>query len=129
MTLTQTRLKSRSPQEVWAHHGQALAAKDVDEFIKDFADDCLFINNPEGGHANGVYRGPEGVRRWCEQFFTLFESITDFKTTPPPIIDNVALVRWEIEGAKTTVRGGVDTFVFKDGQFQIITVLYDVRSL
>ena len=30
---------TRTPQEVFAHHGQAFAAEDLDEIVADFADD------------------------------------------------------------------------------------------
>lgn len=46
----------RTPQEVFAHHGQALAAGDLDEIVADYADDS-FVITPAG-----IARGKEGIR-------------------------------------------------------------------
>lgn len=47
----------RTPQEVFAHHGQALAAGDLDEIVADYADDS-FVITPAG-----IARGKEGIRQ------------------------------------------------------------------
>ncbi len=47
---------TRTPQEVFAHHGPALAAEDIDEIAADFADDAVVITPA------GVNRGKDGVR-------------------------------------------------------------------
>lgn len=116
----------RTVQEVWHHHDVALAARNIDDFILDFSDDCLFINNPKGGHACGIFRGPQGVAKWCKEFFALFGEITDFSTDGPFIEENVVLIEWAIESKTHSVKGGVDTFVIENGQFSIVTVVYDV---
>jgi len=121
---TAVNFKNRTMPEVWQHHGQALATRDIDAFVKDFADDCLFVNNPQGGHASGTYRGPEGVAQWCEAFFQLFEDISDFSPAENFTIDNTFVVLWEIHSETYDVTGGVDTFVVEDGQFKIVTVVY-----
>lgn len=45
----------RTPQEVFAHHGQALAAGDLDEIVADYADDS-FVITPAG-----IARGKEDI--------------------------------------------------------------------
>jgi ketosteroid isomerase-like protein len=47
---------ARSPQEVFAHHAQALGAGDLDAIVADYADDAVFIS------PTGVLRGPDGIR-------------------------------------------------------------------
>lgn len=116
----------RTMQEIWEHHGQALAARDIDEFIKDFADDCLFVNNPQGGHASGTFRGPQGVAEWCKEFFQLFEDISEFTPAETYTNDNTFLVLWEIHSKTHHAINGVDTFVVENGQFKIVTVVYYV---
>ncbi len=118
----------RTMEEIWQHHGGALAARDIDEFVKDFADDCLFINNPQGGHASGVFRGPEGVREWAEQFNELFQEITDFKYAETFTNENTFVVLWDIHSATHHATSGVDTFVVEDGKFKIVTVVYKVSE-
>lgn len=114
----------RTPEAAWQHHVMAVVAKDIDAFVQDFTEDCLVINNPKGGHASGVYRKHEGVRKWCEQFFTLFGAATEIGANPPFMIDNVVFAQWEIHGRSYDVSNGVDTFVIKDGLFQLVTCLY-----
>ena len=48
---------TRTPQEVFAHHGQALAAGDLDEIVADYADDSVVITPA------GVARGKDGIRK------------------------------------------------------------------
>jgi hypothetical protein len=129
---TDAELTSRTIHEVWAHHNQALAAKDIDEFIRDFSADCVFINNPQGGHASGTFIGPDGVRAWCHDFFALFGPVTDFSTQGGYIEEDaqgggVVMISWTISNDRYRIGCGVDTFIVQDGQFHIVTVVYDVQ--
>ncbi|MDT5110581.1 MAG: hypothetical protein QOE20_2471 [Mycobacterium sp.] len=47
---------TRTPEEVFAHHVEALGAGDLDEIVADYSDDAVFITS------RGVLRGKEGVR-------------------------------------------------------------------
>src|ERR1700758_1449837 len=47
---------TRTPEEVFAHHGKALAAGDLDEIVVDYADDSVLITPA------GVARGKDGIR-------------------------------------------------------------------
>ncbi|MDT5219597.1 MAG: hypothetical protein QOF15_1702, partial [Mycobacterium sp.] len=48
---------TRTPQEVFAHHGQALAAGDLDAIVADYADDSVVITSA------GVARGKDEIRQ------------------------------------------------------------------
>jgi hypothetical protein len=126
---------SRSCQEMWAHHNKSLAARDISEFIKDFSKDCVFINNPLGGHAQGTYTGPSGVKEWCKKFFDLFDVITEFSVplgahlSHPELPDGMVMISWEIKNDRYRVSGGVDTFVITNGLFTAVTVVYDAQYL
>jgi ketosteroid isomerase-like protein len=48
---------TRSPQEVFGHHAQALGAEDLDEIVADYSDDAVFISPA------GVQRGRDGIRQ------------------------------------------------------------------
>ena len=48
---------TRTPQEVFAHHGKALAAGDLDEIVADYADDSVVISPA------GVAHGKDGIRK------------------------------------------------------------------
>ena len=42
---------TRTPEEVFAHHAQALGAGDLDEIVADYADNAVLISPP------GIKRG------------------------------------------------------------------------
>jgi hypothetical protein len=48
---------TRSPQEVFDHHAEALGAEDLDEIVADYSDDAIFITPA------GVLRGKDGIRQ------------------------------------------------------------------
>lgn len=110
---------TRTPQEVFAHHGQALGAENLDQIVADFADDAVVIT-PAGAN-----RGKDGVR---EAFTRLFADLPnaawDVKTQ---IYEgNVLLLEWAADAAKSRA-DGVDTFVFRDGLIQAQTVQYTLE--
>ena len=99
---------TRTPEEVFAHHAQALGAGDLDEIVADYADDAVFITS------RGVMRGKEGVRAG----FTLL--LSDLPNASwalkTQIFDgDVLFLEWAADSAATHAEDGVDTFVFRDG--------------
>jgi ketosteroid isomerase-like protein len=108
---------TRTPQEVFAHHGKALAAGDLDEIVADYADDSVVIT------AAGVLRGKEDIRK---VFVKLIEDLPnaawDLKSQ---IFDgDVLFLEWAADSAVNRVDDGVDTFVFRDGMIRAQTVRY-----
>lgn len=106
---------TRTPQEVFAHHGKALAAGDLDEIVADYADDAVVITSA------GVARGKQGVR---EAFAKLLDELPDaawdLKTQ---IFDgDVLFLEWAADSAANRVEDGVDTFVFRDGMIRAQTL-------
>jgi ketosteroid isomerase-like protein len=66
---------TRAPQEVFAHHGKALAAGDLDEIVADYADDSVVITSA------GVARGKDGVRKvFVKLLDDLPNAVWDLKT-------------------------------------------------
>ena len=47
---------TRTPQEVFQHHGETLVAGDLDGIVSDYSDDAIIITPA------GVLRGKDGVR-------------------------------------------------------------------
>ena len=110
---------TRTPEEVFAHHGQALGAGDLDEIAADYADDVVIITPA------GVQRGKDGVR---QTFIRLLADVPnaawDLKTL---IYENdVLFLEWAAAAAQTRVEDGIDTFVFRDGLIRVQTVRYTV---
>lgn len=108
---------ARTPQEIFAHHAQALGAEDLDAIVSDYADDALFIT------PDGVRRGQDGVR---EGFVKLIGDVPGAKWELPTELfaDDVMLLEWKAESEKAKVEDGIDTFVFRDGLIRVQTVRY-----
>ena len=111
---------TRSPQEVFAHHGQALGAGDLDEIVADYADDA-FVITPAG-----VKRGKDGVR---EAFTRLLADLPnaawDLKTQIYE--DDVLFLEWAADAAESRADDGIDTFVFRDGLIRVQTIRYTLQ--
>ena len=107
---------TRTPEEVFQHHAQALGAGDLDEIVADYADDAFLIT------PSGVHRGKEGVRAAFVQLSDVPEAAWDLKTQ---IYEgDVLFLEWAADAAVTRVDDGIDTFVFRDGLIRVQTVRY-----
>lgn len=111
---------TRTPQEVFAHHGPALAAADVEEVATDFADDAVVVTPA------GVNRGPDGVRAAFRQLFAdLPDAVWEVKNEIWE--DGVLILEWAANAAQSRADDGVDTFVFRNGQILVQTVQYTLQ--
>jgi len=110
---------SRTPQEVFQHHAEALGAGNLDEIVADYTDDAVFITPA------GVQRGHDGVR---EAFTQLLADVPDAEWELKTLIyeDDVLFLEWAATSAATKVEDGIDTFVFRDGLIRLQTVRYTV---
>ncbi len=111
---------TRTPQEVLAHHSQALGAADLDEIVADFADDAVVITPA------GVKRGKQGVR---EAFTELLAELPDAAWDVKRHVDadGVVLLAWTAETAGSRADDGVDTLVVQDGMIRVQTVNYTLQ--
>jgi hypothetical protein len=108
---------ARTPQQIFEHHGEVLVAGDIDGIVSDYADDAVFIT-PEG-----VLRGKEGVRQGFEKLLADLPA-ADWQLPTTLFEDDVLLLEWKAESAKTKADDGIDTFVFRDGLIRVQTVRY-----
>jgi uncharacterized protein (TIGR02246 family) len=108
---------ARTPQEVFAHHAEALMAGDLDEIVADYADDAVFIT------PGGVKRGKEGVR---DAFTALLAELPNAEWAVPTqtFEGDVLFIEWRADSKANRVEDGIDTFVIKDGMIQTQTVRY-----
>jgi len=111
---------TRTPEEVFAHHAQALGAGDLDGIVADYADDAVFMTPA------GIKHGKDGVR---EGFVQLLADVPDATwTLPTQLYDNdILFLEWTADSAATHVDDGIDTFVFRDGQIRVQTVRYSLQ--
>lgn len=107
----------RSPQEVFTHHGTALAAGDLDEIVVDYAEDSVVLSPA------GIARGKDAIRT---VFATLLADLPDAKwDLQTQLFDrDVLFLQWSADSAVNRVDDGVDTFVFRDGMIRAQTVRY-----
>ena len=111
---------TRTPEEIFQHHAQALGAGDLDEIVADYSDDAVFITPAR------VWRGKDGIR---EAFAQLLADVPnaawDLKTE---IYEgDVLFLEWAATAATTKVEDGIDTFVFCDGLIRLQTVRYTLQ--
>ncbi len=111
---------TRTPEEVFAHHAQALGAGDLDGIVADYADDAVFITPA------GTKRGKSGIR---EAFTGLLADVPtaawELKTR---IYEgDVLFLEWAAVSSATKVEDGIDTFVFRDGLIRVQTVRFTLQ--
>ena len=111
---------TRSPQEVFGHHAQALGAEDLDEIVADYSDDAIFITPA------GTVRGKDGIRQAFTKLLGEIPQATwDLKTTL--FEDDILFLEWSAEGGGNRIEDGIDTFVFRDGLIRVQTVRYTLQ--
>jgi hypothetical protein len=112
---------TRTPQEVFAHHGEVLVAGDLDGIVSDYADDAIFIT------PSGILRGKDGVRQGFEKLLAdLPNAEWDIVTTL--FEEDAMLLEWKARSQKTQAEDGIDTFMFRDGLIRVQTVRYTLTS-
>jgi uncharacterized protein (TIGR02246 family) len=111
---------TRTPEEVFQHHAEALVAGDLDGIVEDYTDDAVFIT------PGGVKLGQDGVREGFTQLLTdLPNADWDFKTAI--FAGDALFLEWAAAAAATKAEDGIDTFIFRDGQIRLQTVRYTVQ--
>jgi len=111
---------TRTPEEVFQHHAEALGAGDLDQIVADYADDAVFITPAD------VRRGKDGIRVAFTQLLAdVPDAAWDLKTQI--YADDVLFLEWAAEAAATFVEDGIDTFVFRDGLIRVQTVRYTLQ--
>ncbi|MEZ0095444.1 nuclear transport factor 2 family protein [Streptacidiphilus sp. EB129] len=110
-------MTARTPQEIFASHGKALLAEDVDAIAANFAEDAVLIT------PGGVRHGRDGVRQAFVQLFTdLPKAKWDLRITT--FAGGVLFLEWAADSGNGRAEHGVDTFVFRDGLIAAQTVRY-----
>ena len=111
---------ARTPQEIFAHHAQALGAGDLEEIVADYAEDSVFISPA------GVLHGQAGIRT---AFTRLLADVPDAGWTLKTQIyeGDVLFLEWAADAGATYADDGIDTFVFSGGLIRVQTVRYTLQ--
>jgi ketosteroid isomerase-like protein len=113
-------MTTRTPQQIFQHHGEALGAEDLDSIVSDYSDDAFFMS------PTGVLRGKAGIR---QAFTKLLSDVPKAKWKLKTLFENdILFLEWAADSAKTKVDDGIDTFVFKDGFIRVQTVRYTLQK-
>jgi ketosteroid isomerase-like protein len=111
---------TRTPEEVFAHHGQALGAEDLEEIIADYSDDAILVVQKK------VYRGKDGAR---EVFTQLLSELPQAQWQLETVFaDDVLYLEWKATAGDRKVEDGIDTFIFADGLIRVQTVVFTLGS-
>jgi len=112
---------TRTPQEIFEHHGGALVAGDIEQIVADYTDDAVLIT------PTAVRHGKDGVR---EGFVALFADLPDAKWDVQTQIfeGDVLLIEWSAVSASTQVSDGIDTFVFSGDGIRAQTLRYTLEA-
>jgi len=113
-------MTTRTPEEVFAHHGQALGAEDLEDIVADYSDDAILVVQKQ------VYRGKDGAR---QVFTQLLSDVPQAQWELGTVFaDDVLYLEWKATGGGRKVEDGVDTFIFRDGMIRVQTVVYTVQQ-
>jgi uncharacterized protein (TIGR02246 family) len=113
---------TRTAQEVFKDHHEAMAAGDLDAIVGDYADDALFITRER------VLRGKDGVR---EAFTRIFEDLPDvrFDVHTRVLEGDFLFLEWAATATGAPADDGVETLVVRDGEIVLQTAHYTVQPV
>ncbi|GAA3159512.1 MULTISPECIES: nuclear transport factor 2 family protein [Streptomyces] len=111
---------TRSPQEVFADHGERLATGDLDHIAANYTEDAVLLTPA------GAFHGRDGVREVIGRLLADLPD-ADWRLTPH-FAGDVLLLEWTAATASRQVTDGVDTFVFRDGRISAQTVRYTLTD-
>lgn len=114
-------MPTRTPQQIFQHHAEALGAEDLDGIVADYSNDAFFVTPA------GVLRGKVGIR---QAFTKLLSDVPKAKWNLKTQLyeKDILLLEWAADSAKTKIDDGIDTFVFKDSFIRVQTVRYTLQS-
>src|ERR1035437_6141454 len=102
---------TRTPEEVFAHHGQALGAEDLEEIVADYAEDAILMVNKQ------VFRGKDGARQVFTQLLSDLPSAA-WQLETAFADDPLSLERKAAAGGRQS-EDAIATFIFKDGMIRV----------
>jgi hypothetical protein len=112
-------MATRTPEEVFAHHGKALGAEDVEDIVADYADDAILVLHKQ------VYRGKDGARQVFNQ---LLADVPQAQWQLDTVFaDDVLYLEWKATGGGRKIEDAIDTFIFRDGMIRVQTIFYTVH--
>ena len=87
---------TRTPEEIFQHHAEALVAGDLDEIAADYADDSVIIT------PRGVVRGRDQIRRWFANLIAELPE-AELNVTTATFESDVLFLEWTAEAPTVRV--------------------------
>ncbi len=114
-------MTTRTPQQVFQHHAEALGAEDVDGIMADYSDDAFFMTPA------GVLRGNTEIR---QAFTALLSDVPKAEWTlkTQRYEKDILLLEWTADSANAKIDDGIDTFVFRDGFIRVQTARFTLQK-
>lgn len=114
-------MSTRTPQQIFQHHAEALGAGDLEGIVSDYSEDAVILS------PDGVKKGKAGVR---EAFAKLLADLpkADWELPTALFEGDVLFLEWKARSEATYADDGVDTFVFRDGFIRVQTVRYTLKK-
>ena len=112
---------SRSPQEVFAAHGAALASADLPGLLLDYSDDAVLLAT------DGPRRGREEIGQFFAAALRALPDAT-FQARAAVFDGDALLLVWSADSASARITDAVDTFVFADGLIRLQTTAFTLQA-
>ena len=103
---------TRSPQEIFTHHLDALSRRDIGDLGTDYEADALIVT------PQGAMHGTDGIEQFYGQAFTLLPDV-DFAVTWTTFAGESLLAGWTATATAGHVDNGVDTMTFANGLIRL----------
>lgn len=105
-----------STQEVFDHHVQGFAARDVSMMLEDFDENSVLIANGE------TFTGLAEIGAFFEELFTELPKDCAFELTECIVLDKSVYIVWNAESETVVYDYATDTFIIEDGKITLQTV-------
>lgn len=113
----------KTTKEIFNHHLEAFAKKDLDEIAADFNENSIYINS-----LGVIALGRENIIKIYQQYFETQEKGTTSTIRNMVIEGDIVFLEWTADSLSSKINDGVDTFVIRDGFIYAQTAKFTVLS-
>ena len=116
-------LKTATAEEIIDHHFQALLKNDLDEIMKDYAEES------EIWTSEGTIRGLDAIAEFFSYVFTVLpRNGTQFGLKQKITKNNRCFILWNAVSPEINIPTGGDTFIIEEGKIILQTVATHIVS-
>lgn len=98
-------------KEVLSHHLEAFKNNDLEEIMKDYTEESVFVT------PDATYTGLEEIRTsFANIFMSLPKDSTTFTLDKSIIVQDIGYILWKLKAPAFTISYGTDTFIIRNGK-------------